>query len=272
MKSRLSIAGMIALSIIGVIVLCGAMAPFLAPYIPTKIDPMHRLQSPSWEHLFGTDNLGRDIFSRTLYGSHISLFVALSVPLVAGCLGSVLGLLAGFVRPLDEIIMRIMDGVMAIPEMLLAIVLAAVFHASVEMVVIAIAVPELPRTTRLMRGLVLSLREAVYVEAAVAMGASFPRILFRHIAPNTLGPLLVQMIYVGALAVLVEAYLSFLGVGVPPDIPSWGNVVAEGRDYISISPWGIVFPGLLIAALVLCTNIVLDDVRDAMDRSSIKKS
>ena len=271
MKSRLSAAGVAALAVIGTIVLCGALASFLSPYVPTKIDPLHRLQPPSWEHLFGTDNLGRDIFSRMLYGSHISLFVALCVPLVAGCLGSVLGLLAGFVRPLDGFIMRIMDCIMAIPEMLLAIVLAAVFDASVGTVVIAISVPELPRTTRLMRGLVLSIRETVYVEAAVAMGASFSRILFRHIAPNTVGPLMVQMVYVGTFAILIEAYLSFLGVGVPPDVPSWGNVVAGARDYISVSPWGIVFPGLLITALVLCTNIVLDDVRGAMDRSSLKR-
>jgi peptide/nickel transport system permease protein len=254
-----------------VIVGGGALASHIAPYIPTQIDPLNRLKSPSIEHLFGTDNLGRDIFSRVLYGTRVSLLVAIAVPLVTGALGLLFGLLAGFVRSLDGVIMRVMDGIVAIPEMLLAIALAAVFAARIEMVVIAIAVPEIPRTTRLVRGLVLSIREMLYVEAAISMGASFQRILFRHVAPNTIAPLLVQMVYVGALAVLVEAYLSFLGVGVPPDTPSWGNVVAQGRDYISVSPWGVVFPGLLIALLVLSANIVLDDLRDNVERASLER-
>ncbi|SDN39381.1 ABC transporter permease [Ensifer sp. YR511] len=270
MKLKLSIPAAISLSIIVVIIVSGLLAPYLAPYVPTQIDPLNRLEPPSVEHLFGTDNLGRDIFSRVLYGTQVSLLVAVAVPILTGLLGLLFGLLAGFVRPLDGVIMRIMDGIMAIPEMLLAIALAAMFSARIEMVVVAIAVPEIPRTTRLVRGLVLSIREMLYVEAAISMGASFTRILFRHVAPNTIAPLLVQMVYVGALAVLVEAYLSFLGVGVPPDMPSWGNVVAQGRDYISVSPWGIVFPGLLIALLVLSANIVLDDLRDDLERSSPK--
>lgn len=268
MRLKLSIPAKIALGLIVLIVGSGIFASYLSPYVPTQIDPLNRLKPPSLDHLFGTDNLGRDIFSRVIHGTQVSLLVAVAVPVVTGILGLFFGLLAGFVRPLDGFIMRVMDGIMAIPEMLLAIALAAVFSARIEMVVIAIAIPEIPRTTRLVRGLVLSIREMLYVEAAISMGARFSRILLRHVAPNTVGPLLVQMVYVGALAVLVEAYLSFLGVGVPPDMPSWGNVVAQGRDYISVSPWGIVFPGLLIALLVLSANIVLDELRDNMERSS----
>lgn len=272
MKIKLSIPAAFALFFIVAVVVGGLLASRLAPYVPTQIDPLNRLKPPTFEHLFGTDNLGRDIFSRVLYGTQVSLLVAVAVPIVTGLLGLFFGLVAGFVRPLDGVIMRIMDGIMAIPEMLLAIALAAIFSARIEMVVIAIAVPEIPRTTRLVRGLVLSIREMLYVEAAVSMGASFTRILFRHVAPNTVAPLMVQMIYVGALAVLVEAYLSFLGVGVPPDMPSWGNVVAQGRDYISVSPWGIVFPGLLIALLVLSANIVLDDLRDNLEHAALKRT
>lgn len=271
MFSKLSLSAKVSLVIISLIVIGGVFAPWIVPISPTAMDPLNRLLTPSWQHLFGTDNLGRDIYSRVLYGTRISLLVALCVPLAAGVGGLVLGLIAGFVRPLDGPIMRFMDGIMAIPEMLLAIALAAMFSASIETVIIAIAVPEIPRTTRLVRGLVLSLREMLYVEAAEAMGAGFGRILFRHIAPNALAPLGVQMIYVGALAILVEAYLSFLGVGVPPGTPSWGNVVAEGRNFVSVSPWGIVFPGLFIALLVLSANIFLDDLRDMIeDRRSVE--
>lgn len=272
MKLKLSIPATISLCLILLIVTAGLLAPYLAPHLPNQINPINRLKPPSIENLFGTDNLGRDIFSRVMHGTRISLLVAVAVPLVTGCLGLLFGLLAGFVRPLDGIIMRIMDGIMAIPEMLLAIALAAVFSARVEMVILAIAVPEIPRTTRLIRGLVLSIKEMLYVEAAISMGASFWRVLFRHIAPNTIAPLLVQMVYVGALAILVEAYLSFLGVGVPPETPSWGNVVAQGRDSVSVSPWGIVFPGLLIAVIVLAANILLDDLRDNLEKSASERA
>lgn len=266
--TKLPLSMICALAVLAAIVLAGALAPALAPYEPTQIQPLVRLQPPSAAHLFGTDNLGRDIFSRVVYGARVSILVALAVPLVTGAIGLVLGLLAGFVPALDGVIMRVMDGIMAIPEILLAIALAAIFSASIETVIIAIAVPEVPRMTRLVRSLVLSVREMAYVEAAVAMGASFSRLLFRHIGPNVTGPLLVQMIYVGALAILVEAYLSFLGVGIPPGMASWGNIVADGRNYVSVSPWGIVFPGIVIAGLVLAANIVVDDLRDRFERNA----
>lgn len=263
---KLSIYGNISLAILLIIIATGILAPYLSPLEPNAIDPLNRLKPPSWENLFGTDNLGRDIFSRVIWGSQISLLVAVCVPLAAGCAGLFLGLIAGYVRPLDGVIMRVMDGIMAIPEMLLAIALAAAFSSSIETVIIAIAVPEIPRTTRLVRGIVLSLREALFVEAAISMGAGFPRILFRHIAPNAFATLTVQLIYVGALAILAEAYLSFLGVGVPPGTASWGNVVAEGRNFVATSPWGLVFPGICIAVLVLAANILVDDLKDQLEK------
>ncbi|MGA2551626.1 MAG: ABC transporter permease [Burkholderiaceae bacterium] len=240
-------------------------APVLAPYDPQDIDPATRLEPSSLNHYFGTDALGRDVLSRALWGGRVSLIVGLSVALLATVGGIFLGLLAGFVRLADEPVMRVMDGLMAIPGVLLAIALMAVTRASLLTVIIAITVPEVPRMVRLVRSLALTLREQLFVEAARAVGTRLPTILWRHVLPNMLAPLLVQATFVAASAVLIEAALSFLGVGIPTETPSWGNMMAEGRNYVAVAFHIIVYPGLLLAATVLAINMVGDGLRDALD-------
>jgi len=240
----------------------------LAPWIagnPITFNPIDRLQPPSAAFWFGTDNLGRDVYARTVYGARISLLVGLLVAAAAMALGLALGLVSGFFRRLDGVIMRIMDGIMAIPAILLAIALVALTRASVEIVVLAIAIPEIPRVVRLVRSVVLTVREQPYVDAAIASGTRTARILFRHILPNTVGPLIVQATYIIASAVIIEAALSFLGAGVPPEIPTWGNMIADGRLFLQIAPWPIFFPGLCLAILVLAVNILGDGLRDRLD-------
>jgi len=240
----------------------------LAPWIagnPITFNPIDRLQPPSAAFWFGTDNLGRDVYARTVYGARISLLVGLLVAAAAMALGLALGLVSGFFRRLDGVIMRIMDGIMAIPAILLAIALVALTRASVEIVVLAIAIPEIPRVVRLVRSVVLTVREQPYVDAAIASGTRTVRILFRHILPNTVGPLIVQATYIIASAVIIEAALSFLGAGVPPEIPTWGNMIADGRLFLQIAPWPIFFPGLCLAILVLAVNILGDGLRDRLD-------
>jgi peptide/nickel transport system permease protein len=240
-------------------------APLWVPFDPEEINPIDRLQSPSAAHWFGTDHLGRDIYTRTVYGSRISLVVGVCVSAISIAVGLCIGLLSGYYRRLDTVVMRVMDGLMAIPGIFLAIALMALMSASVRNVVIALAVPEIPRVVRLVRALVLSLREQPFVEATRAAGAGVPRILFRHIMPNTLAAVIVQGTYICASAVIVEAYLSFLGAGTPPNIPSWGNIMAEGRSYIQLAFWIIFFPGLFVATTVLAINLVGDGLRDTLD-------
>jgi peptide/nickel transport system permease protein len=240
-------------------------APLWAPFDHGEINPIDRLQSPSAAHWFGTDHLGRDIYTRTVYGSRISLVVGVCVSAISIAVGLCIGLLSGYYRRLDTVVMRVMDGLMAIPGIFLAIALMALMSASVRNVVIALAVPEIPRVVRLVRALVLSLREQPFVEATRAAGAGVPRILFRHIMPNTLAAVIVQGTYICASAVIVEAYLSFLGAGTPPNIPSWGNIMAEGRSYIQLAFWIIFFPGLFVATTVLAINLVGDGLRDTLD-------
>jgi peptide/nickel transport system permease protein len=245
-----------------------AAVAVLAPWIagnPITFNPIDRLRSPSAEFWFGTDNLGRDVYARTVYGARISLIVGLLVAAVTIALGLVIGLAAGFYRGLDGVLMRIMDGIMAIPGILLAIALVALTRASVEIVIVAIAIPEIPRVVRLVRSVVLSVREQPYVDAAIASGTRTARILFRHILPNTVAPLIVQATYIVASAVITEAALSFLGAGVPPEIPTWGNMIADGRLFLQIAPWPIFFPGLCLAILVLAVNILGDGLRDRLD-------
>jgi peptide/nickel transport system permease protein len=252
----------------GAILAFMAAVAALAPWIagdPIIFNPIDRLRPPSAEFWFGTDNLGRDVYARTVYGARISLVVGLLVAAVTIALGLVVGLVAGFYRGLDGVVMRIMDGIMAIPGILLAIALVALTRASVEIVIVAIAIPEIPRVVRLVRNVVLSVREQPYVDAAIASGTRAARILFRHILPNTVAPLIVQATYIIASAVITEAALSFLGAGVPPEIPTWGNMIADARLFLQIAPWPIFFPGLCLAILVLAVNILGDGLRDRLD-------
>ena len=262
-----------------VLILMALMAGF-APYLasdPMALNPAVRLKPPCMMEAlgvefqtpcrgwFGTDHLGRDVYARTVFGARISLTVGLAVAAFSTALGLVIGLLAGYVRLFDAIVMRVMDGLMAIPSILLAIALMALFGSSVQNVIIAISIPEIPRVVRLVRAVVLTIREMPYVEAAVSSGTRLPKILFRHILPNTFAPLMVQATYVCAAAVIVEALLSFLGAGTPPEIPSWGNMMAEGRVYFQIKAWMLFYPGVCLAVMVLMVNLLGDGLRDTLD-------
>jgi peptide/nickel transport system permease protein len=240
-------------------------APWLATHDPEDIDPSARLEAPSAEHRFGTDALGRDVYSRALLGGRISLVVGCTVAALATVFGVVLGMVAGFVRRADGPVMRVMDGLMAIPGILLAIALMAVTRASLTTVIVAITVPEIPRVVRLVRSLSLTLREQLFVEAAHAVGTRLPAVLWRHVLPNMLAPLMVQATFVAASAVLIEASLSFLGVGIPAQTPSWGNMMAEGRNVVAVAFHIILYPGILLAVTVLSINMVGDGLRDALD-------
>ncbi len=240
-------------------------APWLATHDPGAMAPELRLQAPSSTHLFGTDAFGRDIYSRALYGARISLLVEGTVTGIAVLLGSLLGMLAGFVRALDGPVMRVMDGLMAIPGVLLAIAVTSLTQPGVLIVILAIVVPEVPRVVRLVRSLTLTLREQAFVEAAHAVGTRTLRILSRHILPNTLAPLTVQGTAIAASAVLIEAALSFLGVGVPPDVPSWGIMIAEARASISVALFAVAWPGAFLAFTVLAMNLLGDGLRDRLD-------
>ena len=245
--------------------LIAVLAPLLATHDPGDIDPLARLQGASAEHRFGTDALGRDVYSRAVWGARVSLIVGVTVAALSTAIGVVLGLVAGFVRPLQGIVMRVMDGLMAIPGILLAIAAMAVTRASLVTVIVAITIPEVPRVVRLVRSLALTLREQLYVEAARAVGTRLPAILWRHVLPNMMAPLIVQATFVAASAVLIEAALSFLGVGVPGQTPSWGNMMAEGRNFVAVAFHIILFPGILLALTVLAINLLGDGLRDALD-------
>lgn len=239
-------------------------APWLAND-PLRINPINRLRMPSDRFWFGTDQFGRDVFSRTIYGTRVSLIVGLSVAAVASALGLVIGLVCGFYRAVDGIVMRVMDGIMAIPSILLAIALITLTRPGLAVVIAAIVIPEVPRIVRLVRSVVLSLREQPFIEAAIAGGTKAPRLLARHVLPNTMAALIVQATYVCASAILTEAALSFLGVGVPPEIPSWGNIIAQGRTFFMIAPWSILIPGVFLAITVLAVNMLGDGLRDRLD-------
>ena len=240
-------------------------APWLATHDPQDIDPLARMQGASAEHYFGTDAMGRDVFSRALWGGRISMIVAISVAVMTTVLGVLLGMVAGFVRWADGFIMRVMDGLMAIPGILLAIALMAVTKGSLLTVIVAITIPEVPRVVRLVRSLSLTLREQLYVEAAYSVGTRLPVILWRHVLPNMLAPLIVQATFIAASAVLIEASLSFLGVGIPAQTPTWGNMMAEGRNFVAVAFHIILYPGILLATTVLAINLLGDGLRDALD-------
>jgi peptide/nickel transport system permease protein len=254
----------LGLLVIGAMLLATLSAPLYAGDALT-MDPSRRLQGPSSELWFGTDHLGRDVFARTVYGARMSLLVGFLVALLAVAGGLAIGLVAGYLRRLDGVIMRVMDGLMSIPSILLAIAFVSLTHGGVVVVVIAIVIPEVPRAVRLVRAVVLSAREQPYVEAALSGGARTLKILWRHILPSTIAPLIVQATYVCASAILTEAGLSFLGAGIPPDIPTWGNMIAFSRLYIGVAPWTIFCPGVALALVVLAVNLLGDGLRDFLD-------
>jgi peptide/nickel transport system permease protein len=263
----------------------GILAPFLGTVDPTRIDPAARNKKPGTEitmrlddgttvkrvAMFGTDSLGRDVYSRVIYGARVSLTVGVAVALVAIAIGVVIGLISGYIRWLDGIIMRIMDGLMAIPGILLAIALVSIWRAGLITVVFAIVVPDVPRVVRLVRSIVLTVREEPYVEGAISVGTPTWVLMFRHILPNTVAPLIVQGTFIAAAAILVEAALSFLGIGIPPEIPSWGNIMAEGRTLFRVFPHNIFYPGIFLAFTVLAINIMGDGLRDTLDPKMSKK-
>lgn len=252
----------------GLLLLVITLAAMLAPWIardPITFEPINRLKPPGPDFWLGTDSLGRDIFARMVYGARISLIVGLAVAVFAIVIGSVIGLLAGYFKGVDALVMRLMDGIMAIPSILLAIALVALLGSSVMVVIIAITVPEIPRVTRLVRAVVLSVRDLPFVEAARSNGTRVGKLLRRHILPSTIAPLIVQATYICASAILTEAGLSFLGAGTPPEIPTWGNMIAGNRLYLQIAPWTIFAPGICLALVVLAVNLLGDGLRDRLD-------
>ena len=255
--------------VIGVAMLIAlAGVSVLAPWLvgdPITFIPIDRLKPPSADFWFGTDQFGRNIFNRTVHGGRVSLIVGLSVAALSTLLGLTIGLLSGYVRGVDMVIMRVMDGLLAIPHILLAIALMSLTHASIRNVIIAVTIAEVPRVVRLVRSVVLTIREQPYVDAAITVGSGPLKIILRHILPNTLAPLMVQATFICASAIIIESALSFLGAGTPPEIPSWGNTIAEGRSYFQIAPWIIFFPGACLALLILSVNLVGDGLRDMLD-------
>jgi peptide/nickel transport system permease protein len=275
------IGGLIVL----VMIALGAAAPLLGTMNPTEINPAARNKLPGTErnarddagnpikivHRLGTDSLGRDVYSRVLYGARISIFIGITVAVLSIVIGLVIGLASGYVRWLDPIVMRLMDGLMAIPAILLAIALVSLFRAGLGAVIVAITVPEVPRVVRLVRSVVLSVREEPYVEAAITVGTPTMKLMWRHILPNTIAPMIVQGTFICASAILVEAILSFLGIGIPPEVPTWGNVMAEGRQVFRLYQHNILYPGLMLALTVLAVNMLGDGLRDTLDPKLAKR-
>ena len=260
-------------------------APWLGTVDPAAINPAVRNKLPGYEetirnadgrestlvHHMGTDTLGRDVYSRVVYGARASLLVGASVALISVAIGLVIGLIAGYIRWLDGIVMRVMDGLMAIPAILLAIAVVSLSSTGLLAVIVAIVIPEIPRVVRLVRSVVLSVREEPYVEAAISVGTPTLPLIVRHILPNTVPPLIVQATYIAASAILIEAILSFLGVGIPPQTPTWGNIMAEGRALFRVFPHNILYPGILLALTVLAVNMLGDGLRDTLDPRMSKR-
>lgn len=252
-------------SLLVVMALLALLAPWLGTVDPNALAPVRRLQEPSTRAWFGTDMLGRDLYSRVLYGARVSLTVGLSVALLACVLGLLVGLISGFVRRVDVVLMRVMDGIMSIPSILLAISLMALTRGSVGNVIVAITLAEIPRVARLVRSVVLSLREQPFVEAAIAAGSKPAVVIVKHILPNTLSPLIVQGSYICASAIITESILSFIGAGTPSTLPSWGNIIAEGRALWQVSPHMVFFAALFLSVTVLSVNLIGDALRDLLD-------
>jgi len=264
-----------AIAVGGALVLAMLLVALFAPWLgtvdPTAMTPAQRTLEPSATFWFGTDLLGRDIYSRVVYGTRVSLAVGFSVAILVSLAGLAIGLVSGFIRRVDAIVMRLIDGLMSIPPILLAVALMALTRGSVGNVIIAITIAEIPRVSRLVRSVVLSLREQPYVDAAIASGTRTPMIILRHILPNTLAPTTVQATYVCASAMIVEAILSFIGAGTPPTIPSWGNIMAEGRALWQVKPYIVFFPSVFLSVTVLAVNLLGDGLRDALDPRMAKR-
>jgi peptide/nickel transport system permease protein len=275
----------IGASIVIFLALVGLFAPFLDTINPSEINPVFRNKKPGAErviraddgterhftHRFGTDTLGRDVYSRVVYGARVSLAIGLTVAAISVSVGLVIGLIAGYIRWVDGIIMRFMDGLMAIPAILLAMGVVSLSRAGLVAVVIAIVIPDIPRVVRLVRSIVLSIREEPYVEAAITLGTPTPTLLVRHVLPNTIAPLIVQGTFICASAILIEAILSFLGIGIPPETPTWGNIMAEGRSLFRVYPHNIFYPGVCLAFAVLAINMLGDGLRDTLDPRFAKR-
>jgi peptide/nickel transport system permease protein len=240
-------------------------APWLTGYDPLELRPMTRLKPPSAEHLLGTDMMGRDIYTRTVHGARISLFIGICVAIITLLVGSVIGLVSGFIRWADAILMRIIDGLQAIPSILLAIAIAAIMGGGMFSVILAITISEIPLVVRLVRSLVLTIREEPYIEAARSMAVPTRMIMIRHVIPNMIGALIVQGTYICGVTILFEAYLSFLGAGISPETPTWGNIMAEGRNVALLAPWVVAFPGICVALVVLSFNELGDGLQDHLD-------
>jgi peptide/nickel transport system permease protein len=271
--------------IVAFLALVGLLAPVLGTIDPSEINPAFRNKRPgaertirhadgtetSFVHRFGTDTLGRDVYSRTVYGARVSLIIGITVAVLAVAIGLGIGLVAGYIRWLDGVIMRVMDGLMAIPAILLAMGVVSLSRAGLVAVVIAIVIPDIPRVVRLVRATVLTIREEPYVEAAITVGTPTPTLLVRHVLPNTVAPLIVQGTFICASAILIEAILSFLGIGIPPETPTWGNIMAEGRSLFRVFPHNIFYPGVCLALAVLAINMLGDGLRDTLDPRFAKR-
>jgi peptide/nickel transport system permease protein len=258
--------GVVLLGIVGL----ALFAPWLGTVDPTRIAPGRRAFLPSAQYWFGTDSLGRDLYSRVLYGARLSVLVGSSVALLASFFGTLIGVLSGSIRWLDSIVMRVMDGLMSIPAILLAIALMSLTQGSVGNVIVAIVIVEVPRVARLIRGLVLSIRERPFVEAAIVSGSPPALVMLRHILPNTFAPLIVQATHIFAAAIVIEAILSFIGAGAPPTTPSWGNIMADGRALWQVKPHIVFIPAIFLSLTVLSINVLGDGLRDALDPHSMR--
>jgi peptide/nickel transport system permease protein len=261
-RNRLAVSGA---CLLGIVVACALFAPWLAPQDPNLVHPEIRLQPPGPAHWLGTDGFGRDMYSRVIYGSRVSLLVGVLVVCFTTAAGVVFGMTAGYFRAWDGAIMRVMDALLAVPPVLLAIAIVASLGPRISNVVVSLTVAYTPQVARVLRSQVLVLREATFTEAARSEGAHDVLIAFRHVLPNTLSPMIVQASAILAYAVLTEAALSFLGVGAPPYIPSWGNELNDGRPFMVQAPWITVFPGLAIMVCVLGLNLFGDGLRDVLD-------
>lgn len=267
-----SIPVMIAFIVIIVVCFAAIFAPFLGTVDPVAINPAKRFAPISAQYWLGTDAFGRDIYSRVLYGARVSLIVGICATFASVLIGLIFGVVAGYFRYLDSIIMRVMDGIMAIPSILLAIALVSLTSASLTTVLVAITIPEIPRVVRLVRSVILNVRTEAYVEAATSLGTPILKMLTRHMVPNTVAPLIVQGTFIFASAILTEATLSFLGAGLPSEIPSWGNMMADGRMYFQIHSGLILYPGIVLALTLLSVNIIGDVLRDLLDPKMVKRT